>query len=215
MPGLNTGPTRGKTPDGWTSSQGVWSDKCCLFNSAKLFFEIIAHQRNRQIGGALQDANSQLLEGRRKLSFTLHVDRSNAHTTFFEISLCSIRQQAQARPIGGSGFYRRARFRDDEAAVDQALQGFLDLVGRKILLQFAEDLRKTLSTLAYCGGERAIELAMKKELPVFGIEAHHFPWQHIHREIRREPRNVFAVMLRNAVSVIACHELSARAGRKQ
>ena len=33
-PGLNTGPTSGKMPEGWTSSQGVRSDRCCRFNSA-------------------------------------------------------------------------------------------------------------------------------------------------------------------------------------
>ena len=51
---------------------------------------------------------------------------------------------------------------------------------------------------------------MKKELPVLGIEAHDIGWQHIDGEIRRELRNVFAVMLRKAVSVIACHEVSTR-----
>ena len=51
---------------------------------------------------------------------------------------------------------------------------------------------------------------MKKELPVLGIEAHDIGWQHIDGEIRRELRNVFAVMLRKAVPVIACHEVSTR-----
>ena len=52
---------------------------------------------------------------------------------------------------------------------------------------------------------------MKKELPVLGIEAHDSGWQHIDGEIRRELRNVFAVMLREAVvAVIACHDMSTR-----
>ena len=51
---------------------------------------------------------------------------------------------------------------------------------------------------------------MKKELPVLGIEAHDIGRQHIDGEIRRELRNVFAVMLRKAVPVIACHEVSTR-----
>jgi hypothetical protein len=72
----------------------------------------------------------------------------------------------------------------------------VDLVGRKLLLQLADELTKTLSTLAYRGGERTIELAVKKELTVLGIEAHDIAWQHIDGEIRRKPRNVFAVMPR-------------------
>ena len=34
LPGLSTGPTSGKIPEGWTSSQGVASAKCCRFTSA-------------------------------------------------------------------------------------------------------------------------------------------------------------------------------------
>ena len=86
----------------------------------------------------------------------------------------------------------------------------MDFVGRKILLQLANELPKALSALSYRGGERAIELAVKQELPVLGIEAHDIGWQHIDGEIRRELRNVFAVMQRKAASVIACHEVSTR-----
>jgi hypothetical protein len=49
---------------------------------------------------------------------------------------------------------------------------------------------------------------MKKVLSVLRIEAHDIGWQHVHREIRRELWNVFAVMLRKTVLVIACHEVS-------
>ena len=193
MPGLNTGPTRGKMPEGWTSSQGVWSDKCCRFNSASRSFEIIAHQRDRQVGGALYDANAQPAQGDAELRCTLHVDRLNAHTTFLEISLRGLRRQTEARPIGGRGAGGRARCREDIAAVDQPLQGFVDLVGWKVLLQLANELPKALSTFSYCGRQRTIELAVKKEFPVLGIEAHDIGWQHIDGEIRRELRNVFAV----------------------
>ena len=134
----------------------------------------------------------------------------NAHATFLEIFLRDLGRQAQARPIGGYGIRRSARFRDDKAAIDQPLQGFVDLVGREILLQRANELPKTLSTLAYRGSERAIELAVKKELAVLGIEAHDLGRQHIDGEIRREPRNILAVMLRNAIAVIACHAVSTR-----
>ena len=87
----------------------------------------------------------------------------------------------------------------------------MDFVGWKILLQITNELPKALSTLRYRGGEGAIELAMKQELPIVGIEANDIGRQHIDGEIRRELRNLSAVMLCNLVSVIACHEVSTRA----
>jgi hypothetical protein len=87
----------------------------------------------------------------------------------------------------------------------------MDLVGWKILLQVTNELPNAPRTLSYRGGERTIEFAVKQELPVLGIEAHDIGRQHIDVEIRRELRNVFAVMLGKLVSVIACHEVSTRA----
>ncbi len=74
LPGLNTGPTRGKMPEGWTSTQGVPSDKCCRFNSNSRPVEIIAHQRDGQVGGALDDANAQLAQRGAEFRCPLHVD---------------------------------------------------------------------------------------------------------------------------------------------
>ena len=136
----------------------------------------------------------------------------NAHTTFLEVSLRIVRQQAEARPVGVRMIRRRARCRDDEAAVGEPLQGFADLIGGKILPQLANELRNTLAG-AERGRERTIERAVKKELPVLGIEAHHIGRQHVDGEIRRELRNVFAVTLRRAVPAIACPEAGTRASR--
>src|ERR1700677_308304 len=86
----------------------------------------------------------------------------------------------------------------------------MDFVGWKILLQVANELPNALSTLSYRGGKRTIELAVKQELPVLRIEAYDIGGQHIDGEIRREPRNVFAVILRKLDSEIACHEVSTR-----
>ena len=55
-----------------------------------------------------------------------------------------------------------------------------------------------------------IELAMKKEFSVLGIEAHDIGRQHMNSEIRCELRNVFAVELRMAVPVFARHEVRTR-----
>src|SRR3974377_722839 len=72
------------------------------------------------------------------------------------------------------------------------------------------ELPNALSTFSYCRRQRTIEFAVKKELSVFGIEAHDIGRQHIDGIIRCELRNVFAVTLRMAVSVIAFHEVSTR-----
>jgi hypothetical protein len=86
----------------------------------------------------------------------------------------------------------------------------MDLVGWKIPFQLANQLPNALSILSYRGGERAIEFAVKQELPVLGIEAHDIGGQRIDGEIRRELRNVFAVSQRKLASGIACHEVSTR-----
>src|SRR2546430_906334 len=78
----------------------------------------------------------------------------------------------------------------------------------KVVCLYSEDRKFFLHGELYC--ERAIELAVKKELAVLGIEAHDLGRQHIDGEIRREPRNILAVMLRNAIAVIACHAVSTR-----
>jgi hypothetical protein len=86
----------------------------------------------------------------------------------------------------------------------------MDFVGWKILLEVTDELPKALFTLSDRGGERTIELAMKQEFPVLGIETDDIGGQHIDGEIRREPLNVFAVIPRKLDSVIACHEVSMR-----
>ena len=73
----------------------------------------------------------------------------------------------------------------------------MDFVGWKICSSSRTSSRKLFfHPLPIADGERTIELAVKKELPVLGIEAHDIGWQHIDGEIRRELRNVFAVKLR-------------------
>ena len=139
-----------------------------------------------------------------------HVNRLKAYATPLQVFLRSLGREAEARPIGGGRRIRgRAALRHDVAPVEQPLQGFVDLVGGKFLFQIASDLSKAPSG-RYGVRQRAVELAAKKKLPVLGIEAHHIGWQHIDGEIRREPRNVFAVTQRKGVLMIACHEVSTR-----
>ena len=202
-------PHQGKMPEGWTSSQGVRSDRCCRFSPAKPFIEIIARQGDRQ-AGERHDANAQPAQGAAQLRCTLHIDRLNAYTAVAEILLGGVRRQTEARPVGGHRAGRRGRCRHHIAPVDQPFHGFVDLVGGKIPLQRANDLSKGLPALSGLRRPGTIELTVKKELAVLGIEAHDIGRQHVNSEIRRELRNVSAVMLGRADSPIACHELGTR-----
>src|SRR5262249_7411894 len=89
-------------------------------------------------------------------------------------------------------------------------EGFVDLVGWITLLQLAREMAKALSALSYCRRQCVVELAVKKELAVLGIEADGLGRQQIDGEIRREPRDVFAVEQCRSVRAMTCHEANAR-----
>ena len=62
--------------------------------------EVIAHQRDGQIGSApLDHAHAQLGQGGAEFGHALHVDRLNAHAAVVKVLLCHPRRQPEARPI--------------------------------------------------------------------------------------------------------------------
>ena len=193
-PGREHRPHQGKNAGGLDQQPGRAVRQMLPVQFGQSSFEIVVHQRDRQVGERFDDANAELAQRGAEFRRTLHVDRLNAHTTVLEISLRGLRRQPEARPIGRRGASGRARCRKDIAAVEQPLQRFVDLVGRKISLQLANEFPNSSSAFAYRGRQRAIEFAVKEELPVLGIEAHDIGRQHIDGEIRRELRNVFAVL---------------------
>ena len=139
-------PHQGKNAGGLDQQPGRTVRQMLPVQFGQSPFEIIVHQRDRQVGGALHDANAQPAQGGAEFLAALHVDRLNANATVLEIFLRDPRRQAEARPIGGRGVCRgRPPFRADIAAVDQPLQGFVDLVGRKFFPQAANDLPNALS----------------------------------------------------------------------
>ena len=79
-------------------------------------------------------------------------------------------------------------------------------------LKLTNKLAKTLAAVSDCGGERAIERAVKKELPVLRIKARLVGRQHVDGEIRREARNVFAIAQRKGVAAVACRSAGTRTG---
>src|SRR5215510_6793327 len=81
----------------------------------------------------------------------------------------------------------------------------MDFVGWKIILQSTHELPNAFSALSYCRRQRTIELAMKKELSILGIETHDIGLQHINGEIRCELWNVLGIELLMTVPVIASH----------
>lgn len=166
--------------------------------------EIIAHQRDGQVGGTFDEANAQPFQCDAKFGRAVNVDRSNAYTTFLEIFLCGLRRQAQARPISCHRTSRRAQFENDVAAIRQPLQGLVDFIGRKILREPTNVFANALSAFSDCGCKRTIKPAVQKEFPILRIEAHDIRWQHINRKIRRETGN--AIHWREIVPTIAGRE---------
>ena len=58
LPGLNTGPTRGKMPEGWTSSHDVCVRQMLPVQLGQSVIEIIVDQPNRNFGTALHHADT-------------------------------------------------------------------------------------------------------------------------------------------------------------
>ena len=137
--------------------QGVPSAKWRSFNSGKRFFEIVADQCNCQIGGALDNARSEFAQRLAQFRFPLNINRVNANTALFKILFRFSKRHPQTCPIGGHCAAREFRLGNDIAAIKQSLQGFLDLLGWKILLQHVHDVLRTLSVLGDQGADRNIE----------------------------------------------------------
>ena len=192
-PGLNTGPTNGKMPDGWASSHGVPAERCRRFTASSRCFEVIAREHDREVAGASRDANAERAERRGQRRLPLDVDRLEMDGAALEVLLRDVERQAEARPVCGCGCGRIARGGDEIAAVDHAPERFLDRFGGKGSRELAEDVA-IAPARADRGRERTGELAVEKELAVLGVEADDVRRQHVDAEIRRELRNVLAVL---------------------
>src|SRR3954451_20845070 len=171
--------------------------------------KIVVDQGYREIGSTLNDANPKCGEGQAEFLFAAHVERLDAHAAIIQVLLGNIRGQAQAGPIARHRLSGGCRCRDDITPFYEPLEGLLNLLGRKIPAQVADELSETPSTLRDCRGERAREFAVKKELPVLRVETHHVRRQHINREVRRELRNVFAGIALQA-GKLCVHDVSTR-----
>ena len=166
--------------------------------------EVVAHEQDSDVGGALDDAHAQFAQRRVEFQLPFHVECSYARTTLLKISLRGLRLQPQACPICGDSAARGRSRRDHITAVDKPLQRFLDLGGRKIMFEPANELSNGSSALRYRAGERAIEFTVKQEFPVLRIEAHCVGGHQIDREMRRELQNRL-VSQGKAVCVTAGH----------
>src|SRR5262249_61763147 len=110
--------------------------------------------------------------------------------------------ETEIRPIGGNDVCRRTRLADQVAALDQPGDCLADLIGREFLRKLTNNLPEALSR-AYRDCERGVELAMKEELPVFGIEANDTIGQGIDRKVWRELEDIAVGKLRNRAAAIS------------
>ncbi|HEV2159484.1 hypothetical protein [Bradyrhizobium sp.] len=88
--------------------------------------------------------------------------------------------------------------RDDISAIEEPLDRFLDLAGRKLLRKLADNLRPSLAVLSDRGGQGTVELAVQEELAVLGVEADRIGRQYVSGEVRCKSENVFAGLARSA-----------------
>ena len=117
----------------------------------------------------------------------------NLHANFPEVLRGGFGLEPEASPIGRCRIVGRARGHD-EAAIEQAFESFVDLYGREFTGKRADDGFSTFPC-ANPRGKRAVELAVKKDLPILRIEADDIGRQDIDREIWREPDLAVAVLL--------------------
>jgi hypothetical protein len=93
----------------------------------------------------------------------------NPHANLPEVLRRGIGLDPEAHPIGRRCIVGHAHGHD-KAAIEQALEGFVDLGCREFAGKCANDGCSPLAR-ANPRGEYAVELAVKKELPVLRIEA--------------------------------------------
>ena len=173
--------------------------------------EIIVHQRDRELGRTLGDLNSEFAQGRGKFFGAFDIDRFDPHGAITEIFLRDLERQAETRPISSDGAIECVGCScNDVSALEQPLDRFLYLVGRKALRKLANDLRRSLSIFSDRRGHRTIQIAVQEEFAILGIEADHIGRKYIGGEVRRESQDVLAGLLRNAARAIGCHRVSTR-----
>jgi hypothetical protein len=95
-------------------------------------------------------------------------------------------------------------------AIEQPRERLLDLVGWIFPLELAEEIPEAPAAVSDRCRKRAIKLAVKKKLAVFGIEAHGIGWQQIDAEVRGKLRNVLAVAQRRTTLTAIARTSAAR-----
>ena len=168
------------------------SERWRRFRSASPAFKIVVDQRNCQVGRALDEADAKIPQGGPEFARTGHIDRANACTKTLEVFFSGLRWQPEASPIGRACTSAGARCRKDEPPLEQPPQCFLDLRFREVSFQLAHEFPKARAS-RYFLRQCAVEFAVKKELPVLGIEADDVGRKRIDAEIRRELRHFIDV----------------------
>ena len=116
LPGSEHRPHQGKNAGGLDEHPGRTVRQMLPVQFAKAFVEIIVHKRDRQVGGAFDNANAKLTQSGLELRCTLHVDRLNADTTILEISLA-------AAPAADRGSPNRRPLRRRKSAMPERHSG--------------------------------------------------------------------------------------------
>ena len=150
LAGAEHGPHQRKGAGGLNQQPARTIGHALLVQFRQSPLEIVVHQRDSEVRRALDDANAEFAQGGAERRRTVHVDRLNTHPAIFQILLGHSGRQAEARPVTLHGATGRTRRWNDIAPLNQPLEGFLDLVGRKIFRQFAGEFAESS-----CGPSRS------------------------------------------------------------
>ena len=190
-------PHQGKNAGGLDQQPGCPIRQMLPVAFSQACVEIIAHQRDGQIGRAL--ARRERRAGSARRQAPLHPARRSiecgrgrpgdfpARPAATGRGLPSRRPTAPVEEVRPAG-YSRGR------AAASGLRGSCPSENSAPVPRTSSPMRPAAFT--DCGRQRTIKLAVQEELAVLGIEAHRIGRQQIDGEIRRELRNVFAVECR-------------------
>ncbi|UWU81106.1 hypothetical protein N2603_22345 [Bradyrhizobium huanghuaihaiense] len=143
--------------------------------------------------------NTELAQRRGQLPGAFDVNRLDLDGAIAKILFGDLQRDAEARQETADGVVECFWVpRNDISAIEEPLDRFLDLVGRKVLRKLANDLRPSLAMFSDRGGQGAVELAVQEELAVLRIKADRVGRQYVSGEVRCKSENVFAGLPRNA-----------------
>ena len=179
-----------------------------IIELGELGVQVIAHKHDAQLRRVLiRDLNPEGAQGAFQLSRARDPEGPDPYANVLQILVGDFRPQTEGAPVGRRHIVGLADGRH-EAAVDQPLKGFVDLLRRKLAPQALRDDRPGLAP-RYGRSERAVQFAVEEKLSVLGVETHDVRRQEVYGEMSGEPQNLIAFTLDQRADLFTSHHPAA------